>query len=272
MVAAVSEHEMAGSESLDAVRPVSPRAREERRAYDTIVVVGGGCYGSYYVTQLHRARVANAVTYERVIVVDKDPACKVALADPIPDVEVVLSEWTPFFDQYLSTARSDTGDAIVPSPLMPHLMYEWLLHRARNRWPARAVMTQPLPGPMNLPWETQAPDGTQYGSFATWMCPINCVEPRRCPHTRGPRTWTMPAAAAEYVAAGPVVPGGVKPLDGPVIFHCTHRAYGVGMFDTREVLAGDAFVATAGSRGEADVLVGTVSHCHGAFNVLHIGA
>lgn len=81
----------------------------------------------------------------------------------------------------------------------------------------------------------------------------------------------MPAAAAEYVARERAA-GGKETLDGPVIFHCTHRAYGVGMFDTRDVLAGDTFIAQVGERGEADVLVGTVSHCHGAFNVLHVGA
>lgn len=61
-------------------------------------------------------------------------------------------------------------------------------------------------------------------------------------------------------------------LQGPVIFHCTHRAYGVGMFDTRDVLAGDTLVATAAEQGPADILIGTVSHCHGALNVLHVGA
>ena len=49
-----------------------------RRDYDTIIIVGGGCYGSYYVTQLARARTAGALTYDRVLVVDHDPACKVA--------------------------------------------------------------------------------------------------------------------------------------------------------------------------------------------------
>ena len=60
-------------------------------------------------------------------------------------------------------------------------------------------------------------------------------------------------------------------LAGPVIFHCQHRAYGVGMFDTRDVVAGDAIVKRAGAAGSAEVLVGTVSHCHGALTVLAIG-
>ena len=186
-----------------------------------------------------------------------------------PGIELVLADWSSFFDQYFANATPDSADAIVPSPLMPHLMYEWLLRRARARWPGREVATVPLAHPTSLPWERQAPDGTQYASFATWMCPVNCVEPRLCPHTRGPRSWTMPVAAAEYVERERSTG---ERLDGPVIFHCTHRAYGVGMFDTRDVLAGDAFVAQAGERGAADVLVGTVSHCHGAFNVLHVSA
>ncbi|GAC1613626.1 MAG: hypothetical protein NVS4B3_28230 [Gemmatimonadaceae bacterium] len=61
------------------------------------------------------------------------------------------------------------------------------------------------------------------------------------------------------------------PLAGPAILHCTHRVYGVGMFDTTDVLAADALVHAAGTEGAARVLIGTVSHCHGALGVLAIG-
>jgi hypothetical protein len=43
------------------------------------------------------------------------------------------------------------------------------------------------------------------------------------------------------------------------------------MFDTADVLAADHLVAEAGTRGAAEVLIATVSHCHGALNVLGIG-
>jgi hypothetical protein len=258
-------------------------------AYGTIVVVGGGCYGSYYVTQLLRARAAGAITVERIVAVDRDPACRVSTMRADPIVSLRIAEWTPFFDEYLAAAveaKVETAvettapaldvtthvaaprDAIVPSPLMPHLMYEWLMRRARARWPDRVVETRPLPAAPDTPWRSVAPDGTDYVSYATWMCPINCVEPRRCPHTRGERSWTMPAAARDLVAR---TRESATPLQGPVIFHCTHRAYGVGMFDTRDVVAGDAAVADAAARQGADLLVGTVSHCHGALNVLHVG-
>ena len=243
-------------------------------------MVGGGCYGSYYLRQLTRAAKADALSYERLLVVDRDPECRVAAevdeysprsqgGPPLP--EVVVSGWTEFFDQYLEGAGrvGAPSDAIVPSPLMPHLMYEWLLGRARRRWPGRVVETRPLRSDPSMPWQRRADDGTHYVSYAEWICPVNCIEPATCPKTRGPRSWSMPPGVREYVvderARG-------RELAGPVIFHCTHRAYGVGMFDTADVVAADRLVEEAGTNGSAEVLVGTVSHCHGALNVLGIGA
>lgn len=264
--------------------PAPPDSSELRKSFDNLIVVGGGCYGSYYVKQLLRARQAGALSFNRIIVPDKDPECQVATSSSYTpeeraDIKVVVSGWEEFFDGYLGAAADPAvsrvtldssgdhpdfiTDAIVPSPLMPHLMYGWVFNRARARWPDRKVFTAPIDEEMPFPWQSAAPDGTRYGSFATWMCPINCIEPRKCPHTRGERSWSMPPAAAGFV-------GGSENLLGPVIFHCTHRAYGVGMFDTRDVLAGDRFIASAASDKAVRILVGTVSHCHGAFNVLQI--
>ena len=246
--------------------------------YGTIVVVGGGCYGSYYVRQLGRAALADALRAERVLVVDRDPACRVAAelrSAAEANVELVVSDWTTFFDSYLGDAAARAGasegeppDAIVPSPLMPHLMYEWIERRARARWPERTIETRPLDPPSGIPWQKRGADGTQYVSFAEWVCPVNCIEPALCPATRGPRSWSMPPA---IVAATEEARQKGRNLAGPVIFHCQHRAYGVGMFDTRDVIAGDALVQRAAEASAAEVLVGTVSHCHGALTVLAIG-
>ncbi|HET7553422.1 MAG TPA: hypothetical protein VFK04_19160 [Gemmatimonadaceae bacterium] len=248
--------------------------------YGTVVVVGGGCYGSYYVRQLGRAVNAGALAYDRLLVVDKDSGCRVAaeLEDPArervagaPDPDVVVSDWSAFFERYFDEASSNgaAADAIVPSPLMPHLMYQWLLERARKRWPDRVVETRPFEGSPPMPWQYRADDGTSYVSYATWTCPINCVEPATCPHTRGPRSWSMPPGVRDYVRSERERG---RELAGPAIFHCTHRAYGVGMFDTADVLEADRLVIEAGTAGAAEVLIGTVSHCHGALNVLGIGA
>jgi hypothetical protein len=63
------------------------------------------------------------------------------------------------------------------------------------------------------------------------------------------------------------------PAEGPVLFTCRHRLFGVGMFDVATVLAGDAAVARAAAgSGPARVLVATVSACHGAASLLSLGA
>jgi hypothetical protein len=239
----------------------------DEHEYGTIVVVGGGCYGSYYVRQLERARAADAIRFHRILVVDRSPDCLVASLGT--SAELVTKDWTDFFRDYLGGVAADTRDAIVPSPLMPHLMYEWLLQRARDRWPARTVETRRISLEPDTPWRSAAPDGTFYGSYATWTCPINCIEPRLCPHTGGERSWTMPNAAVDLVVRSRQT---AEPLEGPIIFHCSHRAFGVGMFDTRDTVAADRLVEHVGTDLGANVLVATVSHCHGAFNVLHVGA
>ncbi len=239
-----------------------------------VVVIGGGCYGSWYTQQLHRAAEHGALLVERVTVVDRDPRCRVAErhADgqyaALP-LEVVTQEWAGWLAGWLDDVSPEerAGDAIVPSPLMPHLLLDWLVDRARRRWPAREVTVAPLRAPPPMPWERAAPDGRHYVSFAEWMCPVNCIEPARCPATRGPRDWSMPPALTTWVEAERHAG---HPLDGPIIFHCLHRTWGVGMIDAGPVAAADRFVAEAAAGRPARVLVGTVSHCHGALGVLHV--
>lgn len=254
----------------------APDATPQR--YGDIVIVGGGCYGSYYLRQLRRAAAAGAVTWNRLLIVDRDPECQV-LRDATVDAStsVVTREWGAFFAEYLGAksaegeagnARQDAPeDAIVPSPMMPHLMAQWVMNRARARWPGRMMRFAPLGGAVDVPWQRRGDDGTHYVSFATWMCPINCIEPRICPHTRGARAWSLPPSLRAFVETERL--RGRK-LDGPAVFHCVHRAYGVGMFGVREVLDADRLVAQVAAARAAEVLIGSVSHCHGALAVLEL--
>jgi hypothetical protein len=237
------------------------------------VVVGGGCYGSYYVRQLLRAERAGALTWDALIVVDRDPACAVSrlgTGESPPRLRLVVAAWDEFFAEFLAMAPADServADAIVPSPLMPHLMADWLVSRAHHRWPDRSVGIVPIAELPSIPWQRSGDDGTRYVSFAEWICPINCIEPARCPETRGPRDWSLPDTVRAHAATTRDATGVV---DEPLIFHCTHRAYGVGMIDVRPLLAADAAIAARGAAGDASFLVGTMSHCHGALRRITI--
>lgn len=257
---------------MQGVAPSVQLRKREVLSFDRIVVIGGGCYGSWYTQQLVRARSSGALTVNEIVVVDRNPACQVIQsrnAGSFRDVplKVVTSTWADYLTTWLSAdAQALQGHALVPSPLMPHLLLDWLVARASQRWPSRTTSVEPLKHAPRIPWERAAPDARHYVSFAEWLCPVNCVEPALCPSTGGPRSWSMPPALRAYVAAQPV---GDR-LDGPVIFHCLHRTHGVGMIDAAPVAEADAQIAQWGTDSSINVLVGTVSHCHGALGVLSV--
>ena len=253
---------MAGSSASPHVSPESPAT------FRDIVIVGGGCYGSFYAGQLGKARARGLASWRRLLVVDRNRDCQAATAPGLPpDLEIVADEWGDFFDRWLA-GEAGPADAIVPSPLMPHLMFEWLVRRAAARWPGRAIDVAPLDAPIGTPFDMVSPDGARYVSFADWLCPTHCIEPALCPVTRAPRTWEIADAAAEAVRRM----RRLRPAADPVLFTCRHRVFGVGMFDADEVLAGDAAVAGAGAAGTpVDVVVGTVSRCHGALGLVRLG-
>jgi hypothetical protein len=236
--------------------------------FGTVVIVGGGCYGTFYTRQLEAARAKGRVGFDELLIVDSDPGCRYTKEiAPGLDHRLVRQDWDDFFDEWLASEspdRPDAPDMIVPSPLMPHLMFRWLERRARRRWPGREVEVRPLLTGPGTPYDAGAPDGARYISFADWLCPVHCVEPALCPVTRAPRTWEMRDALHRW--------GEELGVDAVVTFHCEHQVHGVGMFSRDEVLAGDQALAQAGNRpGEAAILVGTHSSCHGAANLLHLG-
>lgn len=207
-----------------------------------------------------------------MIVVDRHPDCqaKRELGDA-PDRDFVVSDWAQFFDGFLPVRPSDrpTDDFIVPSPHMPHLMFEWVLRRARQRWPGRDVSEAPVPGALPTPYDRPGTsDATRYVSWADWICPTHCIEPALCPAIGAPRTWemsdTVTALASQLRASG-------RSVSGPALFVCKHHVFGVGMFSAEAVRAGDRLVEQAGSEQAAEVLIGTISSCHGALNLLTVG-
>ena len=235
-------------------------------------MVGGGCYGTFYASQLAKAKVRGKTDYRTVIVVDRNQDCQARRElGEAHDREFVTGEWSTFFDAWLPdaprTPHHARDDQIVPSPHMPHLMFEWVLRRARERWPTRRVSTGPVPGTVPTPYDRSAEglDHTRYISWADWICPTHCIEPALCPAIGAPRTWEMSDSVRELAQRLHVA--------GPALFVCKHQVFGVGMFSADAVRAGDRLVEEAGAGGDSvEILVGTISSCHGALNLLQLGA
>src|SRR5947209_4428834 len=113
-----------------------------------VIVIGGGCYGTFYARQLAKAKDKGRAAYRRVIVVDRDARCRAKgeLGEAL-DRAFVTREWGAYLAEYLTGAerarRDEAQDYVVPSPLMPHLMFEWLVARARARWPLGIAASRP---------------------------------------------------------------------------------------------------------------------------------
>jgi hypothetical protein len=218
-----------------------------------LVVVGGGCYGSYHARQLVKAIRAGRLPGEGVVVVDRSPACAAAREFAgATEVTVVAAEWGAFLREWLGGGGARAEDRVVPAPLTPHLLWDWLAAELRAE---RA----PAPGGWGLPYEVEGRAGERFLSAAGWTCPATCVEPAHCPILHAPRDWDLADAIEERAREL-----GYR----PAVFRCVHVAYGVGGVRVGALRA--AREGAAGAVGER-VLVATSSRCHAAVGALRVG-
>src|SRR2546427_5026656 len=93
-----------------------------------VAVVGGGCYGTFYAGQLAKAKERGKARFRRVVVVDRDRACRARLElGETPDRVFVAREWDDYFAELLGgAARSEehTSELQSQSNLVCRLLLE----------------------------------------------------------------------------------------------------------------------------------------------------
>ena len=199
-------------------------------------MIGGGWFGSYHARQLVKAGLG------RVLVVDRDPDC--AAFGALAGIEPVVSDWGAFLGWWVDAAGA--GDHLIPAPLAPHLLWDWL---------ARSAQLAPCPPPRawGLPYEVEGADGSLFISAAAWTCPAACVEPAHCPILHAPRDWDL----AEIISARAAAEGWEA-----AVFHLLHLSRGVASVPVSALR--EARARASGMRPGARLLVATSSRCHAA--------
>lgn len=229
------------------------------------VVLGGGCYGTFYTRQLIRAADSGVIPQPEIIVVDHNEAPQVSAYAADARVTIRRIDWDDFFDEYMATLDVESDDQIVPPPFTPHLALSWLLRAlpaaSDARWSIEPFSELPV-----LPFVHHTAEGTLTTSHADWICPTHCVEPEICPHTRGLRTWDMAHSARELATRLDRAGQAIQQVH---LFQCLHFAHGVGTYPAAAVRKAYLELRAAEPKsGVVRALVGTVSRCHGAMHLL----
>jgi hypothetical protein len=217
-----------------------------------VIVVSGGGIGAGYVRQLLRAVAAGRLATERILVVDRDPACAAAaFARRDARVSLEVGDWGEWLDGRLDGHRPE--DHLVPYHWAPHLLAGWLERQLLRRG-ASVGAGPPIP-PRGVPYERATRDGGLALSYATWTCPPTCIEPALCPHTRGAKDWSL---VSRLSTCGPG-----DPFEEAIALPSLHLVFGVATIPVAAIHAARDRMLAGLAGGRRRYLVATASHCHG---------
>ncbi len=222
------------------------------------VIIGGGCYGAYFVKQLAAARSRGKLDWSHVIVLDRDANCPVSRGDT-QGVVVEVAEWEEWGTQLGQRRAMLEGAQLVPAPIAPHIMKHWLGSGLEEQGAVVTDLAYSGRVPA-LPFAMVLDRGTLVLSHAPGMCPTNCIEPRKCPLTKDTRTWDMPDTVSDLLDAGG--------MDALEVFACRHFAYGVGTIAFSAIYA--AYDRLANWPNATRLGIATVSGCHGLVDVSQV--
>lgn len=249
------------------------RRTDARKRPATYTVIGGGCYGSFYTRQLLRYADQRAGPVSRIVVVDRDPDCQVAREVSDIRVTVEVADWVDHLAatvpraMALVAAGDPVPDRLVPWCYAPHILLETLGRVAAPRAvKANAGEARMLFETIDTPFVRDLGNGSYALSFATWTCPVNCIEPATCPALAEPLTWNMSEAVARHVH------GRRDQVRSFHILECLNEAFGVGTIPIADIAREAIRLREAASRREGAPysVIATVSTCHGVAGVLRL--
>ena len=214
------------------------------------MVIGGPEIHAGYVRRLFKAEAAGKITFGRIVVIDRDPSSAVS-AMVGERVGLVVATWNDWLFANLQHSRA--GDHLVPYHWAPHVLLDWLMADLSRHGLSLTRVSDLSEPPARPPVLRETGVSDLAMSYAEWLCPPACIEPALCPHTRGPKWWSL---ATELVKA-----------PGSYVFPCLHLAYGVGTIPVSTIFGVRDRLVEALSRGELSaatpVWISSASHCHG---------
>ena len=233
------------------------------------LVIGGGCYGTYYCRQLLRGAVKLGL--EKITVVDHQVDCQVRREIADPRIEHLTTDWhdflLPYFHEQVARRRSgvELTDHYVPPCIGPHFLFELFETELKRECPTVQLTHPPFGSPVGTPLDMKLADGNRALSFAEWICPHSCIEPRLCPVIRQEKAWDMGEHLSGYFEEY-----GLK-VDTYHLLPCRHLAMGVGPIPMQLIV--DEYLQFSSRMlqpGRHLAALATISSCHGLVGLMEV--
>ena len=229
-----------------------------------IIVIGGGCYGTFQTRRLLKAIEAGRIDRDsRIVIVDRNESPP-AMAEFVNDRRIVFAkaDWSSFLSDYFLNYSGGSGDQLIPAHIAPHLLFEVCSNYLRIKGGC-SVEFEEVGTTFDLPFE-KISGTTKYISAAAWLCPFSCIEPTVCPAIKAQRTWDLSRLVPVRVAAS---------ADITIVFKTAHYAWGVSSIPTDGILESCRLIlerACASEKPPLKAVVATTSNCHGAVGSMKI--
>ncbi len=231
-----------------------------------IIVIGGGCYGSFQTRRLLKAIDAGRIDAgAKIMVIDRNesPPARAEFAGN-DRVTLVKSDWSSYLTGYFLEYEHGSGGHLIPAHIAPHLLFEVCSNFLRARG-GYAVEFVPVTTTFGLPFEKES-GKTRYISAAAWLCPFSCIEPSVCPAIKAERNWDLSALVPERAGSS---------ADITLVFKTTHFAWGVSSISSDSIFESCSLLLSRVRTSDRDsftAVIATTSNCHGAVGSMKISS
>ncbi len=229
---------------------------------DSIIILGGGCYGSLFFDRLKRGKKKGLVSYSYQIIVDRNERCQLKKEARQEDIIFYKADWIEFLvKDYPKIMRG--RDYLVLPCFGPHFIFQYIetkLKEHRGYEMRLAVFKNEI----GVPFEKDV-ENNKYLSFAQWRCPVLCVEPPRCPAINKIRSWNLKDTLISYFKNNKEIAE-----DNIFIFEIGNYTNGVAMIEAKRVVeAFEKLIRRINERFQT-FIIATVSKCHGVASLVEL--
>jgi hypothetical protein len=234
-----------------------------------VIIIGGGCFGTFYTRQLLTARSEGKIAFESLNIIDKNKDCQMTREIQDPEAQVSAMDWKAYLRGYAAQYFDQPDlkfreDIFIPSHWAPHLLWDMLIVHIQQETtlPDIEVKKIKVTDKIQTPYEMILENGDDAVSFATWACPPHCIEPKKCPHTKEDRDWEMGDSLKQFFQ---------DRGEDYYSFFCRHLANGVAGIPMSDIHDEYLRLKAAVKKNKLlRVAIATHSSCHGLLSLVEI--